>query len=128
MVLINTSIGELVDKVTILQIKKIKISEPTKLKIVNNELLLLEKILSDLVIENEDEFQVLFEKLKNINLDLWEIEDKIRIFEGKKDFGQEFINLARSVYLTNDLRFQVKNNINLLLSSDIREVKSYEKY
>lgn len=128
MVLINTSIGELVDKVTILQIKKIKISEPTKLKIVNNELLLLEKILSDLVIENEDEFQVLFEKLKKINLDLWEIEDKIRIFEGKKDFGQEFINLARSVYLTNDLRFQVKNNINLLLSSDIREVKSYEKY
>lgn len=125
---ISVSIGELVDKITILQIKKKEIKDKKKLIKIEYELNLLENILSELLPKKSKEFTNLFNKLRETNNKLWEIEDDIRKLENKKDFSDEFIKLARSVYITNDYRFEIKNKINLTLSSEIQEVKSYEKY
>lgn len=125
---ISVSIGELVDKITILKIKKKKIKDKNKLIKIVYELNLLENILSELLPKKSKEFTNLFNKLRETNNKLWEIEDDIRKLENNKDFSDEFIKLARSVYITNDYRFEIKNKINLISSSEIQEVKSYEKY
>ena len=126
--LINTpiSLGELVDKISILMIKKKNISDSIKLQYVNKELEFLQKTLKKYISEGEiNEFLL---KLVNINSKLWDIEDDIRECERKKLFDQTFIDLARSVYFTNDERAKVKNDINKNFGSELVEVKSYEEY
>ncbi len=122
---INVSVAELVDKITILEIKSEKINDLKKLENIKNELALLNKSFKH--IETEKLLN-LKDKLKQINLKLWNIEDDIRKCEKNKVFDDSFIQLARDVYITNDERFNVKNSINELFSSKIKEVKSYEDY
>jgi septal ring factor EnvC (AmiA/AmiB activator) len=124
---IPVSLGELVDKITILEIKANKISDSKKLKNINNE---LEALLLVLVKINKDEkiFKDLYSELKKVNQELWEIEDKIRNLEKNKVFNEEFIEVARSVYIKNDKRFDLKNKINNLFDSEYKEEKSYEDY
>tara|TARA_Y100000816_G_C25868853_1_gene453511 strand:- start:26 stop:412 length:387 start_codon:yes stop_codon:yes gene_type:complete len=126
---INTPIscGELVDKITILKIKKIKIIDEDKLREINKELEYLNSFYLKLL-KNNPQLSELFDNLYKINLDLWQIEDEIRICEKNKSFDDNFINLARAVYQRNDARFKIKTEINELLGSDIKEQKSYEKY
>ena len=126
--LINTpiSLGELVDKISILMIKKKNISDLIKLQHVNKELEFLQKTLKKYI--SEDEINEFLLKLVNINSKLWDIEDDIRECERKKLFDQIFIDLARSVYFTNDERAKVKNDINKTFGSELVEVKSYEEY
>jgi len=126
--LINTpiSLGELVDKISILMIKKKNISDSIKLQHVNKELEFLQKILKKYI--SADEINEFLLKLVNINSKLWDIEDDIRECERKKLFDQTFIDLARSVYFTNDERAKVKNDINKTFGSELVEVKSYEEY
>jgi hypothetical protein len=126
---INTiiSVGEFFDKITILEIKKKKIHDKEKLSNVNNELTELRNIEQTY---NLKSFQLnnLIKKLYNVNLELWNIEDKIRVLEKSKSFDSEFIQLARSVYITNDLRANLKKEINIKSKSNLIEEKSYEKY
>ena len=124
---IPVSLGELLDKISILEIKSIKISNESKLTNIKKELSGLKKVLENLNI-NFSEIKKLYEELYKINLGLWEIEDSIRILEKNKNFEKDFIDLARSVYITNDKRFQVKNEINKLFNSNYVEEKSYEDY
>ena len=126
--LINTpiSLGELVDKISILMIKKKNISDSIKLQHVNKELEFLQKTLKKYI--SEDDINEFLLKLVNINSKLWDIEDDIRECERKKLFDQTFIDLARSVYFTNDERAKVKNDINKTFGSELVEVKSYEEY
>ena len=126
--LINTpiSLGELVDKISILMIKKKNISDSIKLQHVNKELEFLQKTLKKYI--SEDEINDFLLKLVNINSKLWDIEDDIRECERKRLFDQTFIDLARSVYFTNDERAKVKNDINKTFGSELVEVKSYEEY
>tara|TARA_B110000263_G_scaffold183501_1_gene161073 strand:+ start:267 stop:674 length:408 start_codon:yes stop_codon:yes gene_type:complete len=126
---INTPIspGELVDKITILEIKKEFIIDSNKLKNINYEYNLLMEIYNDDV-SKTDGVDVLKTKLKNINLSLWKIEDDIRDCERDKIFDNTFVELARSVYFTNDKRSKVKLEINLLLNSSLVEEKSYKDY
>ena len=126
--LINTpiSLGELVDKISILMIKKKNISDSIKLQHVNKELEFLQKTLKKYI--SEDKINEFLIKLVNINSKLWDIEDDIRECERKKLFDQTFIDLARSVYFTNDERAKVKNDINITFGSELVEVKSYEEY
>ena len=121
------SIGELFDKITILEIKKLKIKDKTKLKIVNQELSLLKKVVLTKRI-NKRKLASTIKKLKNINLQLWNVEDKLRIFEKNKSFKEDFVNYARKVYHMNDKRAFLKNEINIKTNSLISEVKSYEEY
>lgn len=121
------SIGELFDKITILEIKKLKIKDKTKLKIVNQELSLLKKVVLTKRI-NKRKLASTIKKLKNINLQLWNVEDKLRIFEKNKSFKKDFVNYARKVYHMNDKRAFLKNEINIKTNSLISEVKSYEEY
>lgn len=125
---INISVGELIDKITILQIKKEKITNLEKVKKVSFELELLENSLNSFKTSKTEELRNLMNELKRINQKLWVIEDDIRLLEKNKKFDKEFIELARSVYKTNDERFDVKNRINKLFSSNVEEVKSYEEY
>ena len=120
------SLGELVDKISILMIKKKNISDSIKLQHVNKELEFLQKTLKKYI--SEDEINEFLLKLVNINFKLWDIEDDIRECERKKLFDQTFIDLARSVYFTNDERAKVKNDINKTFGSELVEVKSYEEY
>ena len=126
--LINTpiSLGELVDKISILIIKQKNITDETKLDHVKKELDFLQKTLINYV--QEEEINNYLENLININSKLWNIEDDIRECERKKLFDQSFIDLARSVYFTNDERAKVKNDINKTFGSELVEVKSYEEY
>jgi len=124
---IPASIGELFDKITILEIKKSKIKDENKLIFINNELNLLKKVVKSKKI-NTRSLSSLVKKLKNVNLKLWNVEDKLRKFEKNKQFKKDFINYARKVYYTNDKRAILKNEINLKTNSIISEVKSYEKY
>ena len=118
------SIGELVDKITILEIKKNKLQN-SKLENVLKELSFLRKLMNKNQIEITDD---LFNQLKDINLTLWNIEDQIRIKEKNKEFDNIFIELARSVYFTNDKRSEIKKRINRLSNSEITEEKSYAEY
>ena len=119
------SLGELVDKITILRIKNRNITDPLKLENVQKELVLLSGVLSkagapDILLE--------FQSLENTNMELWDIEDQIRKKEMLEEFDSEFIELARSVYITNDKRSEIKKEINLKVGSDLIEEKSYEQY
>ena len=118
------SVGELIDKISILEIKKDKLKN-LKLKNILNELSFLRAVLEKNKILIPDE---IFLQLKSINLTLWDIEDKIRIKEKNKEFDNEFIKLARSVYLNNDRRSETKKVLNMKFNSEIIEEKSYEKY
>ena len=126
--LINTpiSLGELVDKISILIIKQKNITDKTKLDHVKKELDFLQKTLTNYI--QQEEINNYLENLININSKLWNIEDDIRECERKKLFDQIFIDLARSVYFTNDERAKVKNDINKTFGSELVEVKSYEEY
>ena len=126
--LINTpiSLGELVDKISILIIKQKNISDETKLDHVKKELDFLQKTLMNYV--QQEEINNYLENLININSKLWNIEDDIRECERNKLFDQSFIDLARGVYFTNDERAKVKNDINKTFGSELVEVKSYEEY
>lgn len=124
MVNVPVSIGELLDKLSILEIKSSKIKDPVKLSFVINEKKILEDVLKKLHIEKSDFYQ----ELLKVNALLWDIEDNIRLKEYNNDFGEEFIKLARSVYITNDKRSEIKSKINSLYNSDICEVKSYFDY
>ena len=126
--LINTpiSLGELVDKISILIIKKRNISDSIKLEHVTKELDFLQKTLKEYI--SEDKINKFIQQLININSKLWKIEDDIRECERNKIFDQKFIDLARSVYFTNDERAKVKNDINKTFGSELVEVKSYEEY
>src|SRR5580700_9126498 len=120
--------GELFDKVTILEIKIEHITDPTKLKNIEQEVTLLTNKLTSLLENNEDLKEALFllkQKLKEINQELWDVEDAIRLKEAEQSFDQEFINLARGVYMLNDERAAVKRTISTLLHSHLVEEKSY---
>ena len=119
------SAGELVDKITILKIKKEKITNKEKLIEIKKELDSLTNTF-DKSIKKNINLEVLTKELKNINLKLWNIEDKKRELEKKQEFGKEFIELARNVYKSNDERAKIKLKINEALGSNIKEVKSYE--
>lgn len=123
---VPVSVGELIDKLSILQVKKTKVIDPTKLQYINKEFELLYNLsaeyLNHMLIEN------LYHELVKTNTQLWEIEDSLRILEKEARFGGEFIDKARKVYITNDKRFDLKNQINEITSSEIREVKEYVDY
>ena len=121
---IEVSNGEIIDKLTIIQIKLERIRDPEKLKNLKKEYEILRKA-SASILKQEDS---LYLELYKVNCDLWDIEDKIRDLEKRKDFGSEFIQTARSVYFNNDKRSEIKRAINLKTSSDLIEEKSYEKY
>ena len=126
--LVNTpiSIGELIDKISILIIKKKNITDVQKLKHIEKELSLLESTLSESV--NDKKVKEFRDSLIEINSTLWKIEDDIRKCEKNKAFDQKFIDLARAVYQTNDKRSEIKLEINEFFGSTLVEVKSYEKY
>jgi prefoldin subunit 5 len=119
--------GELLDKITILQIKSERIDDATKLANVNRELEMLSRVWQQSV-EADDEIEALTARLKSINEALWEIEDDIRDEERNKRFGERFIELARAVYVVNDDRANAKKKVNLHLNSSIVEEKSYQDY
>ena len=123
---IAVSNGEILDKYTILIIKLDKIKSQTQLLNVKNELKVLEPIVKELI--NKYDIEILINKLKDINNKLWNIEDNIREKEKLKEFDQKFIDIARSVYYNNDIRAQIKYQINTITNSELCEEKSYESY
>ena len=123
-ILAPISIGELIDKITILEIKQ-KYMTGIKLKNINKEIKLLKNILQDKNLEINND---LIKNLKKVNKKLWEIEDNIRIKESNQEFDEEFIKLARSVYIENDKRASIKKEINQRYNSDLVEEKSYKNY
>ena len=124
-ILAEISAGELFDKITILEIKKAKISNKEKLSDIDKELTSLNETVKKYV-PNQSSISKYVSELKNINLKLWDIEDGKRAAEESKDFGENFIKLARNVYKFNDERAKIKLAINISLGSNIKEVKSYE--
>jgi len=122
---IPISVGELIDKITILEIKIEKVNNQIKKINIKKELTELTKIFNDL---KNTELDPMYRQLKIINKKLWDIEDEIRVHEKNNNFNDEFIELARSVYVTNDERFEIKSKINNLYDSDIIEEKLYEEY
>ncbi len=124
---VEISIGEFFDKITILEIKKERISNEDKLVNINMELDGLNNLLVEQSFSRDDVAQEVAE-LRKINEMLWEIEDSIREKESQKAFDERFIELARAVYITNDKRSDIKRDINVKLGSDFVEEKSYEKY
>jgi len=120
------SVGELIDKLSILHVKQTKITNEEKLEYINKEFELLYN-LSSIYLDNK-ELETLYHTLVKTNSKLWDIEDKLRVLESKKSFDKDFIELARSVYYTNDERFSLKNQINKITDSEIREIKEYIKY
>jgi len=126
-ILIEVAPGELIDKLTILEIKKANITDPAKLRNVQHEYDVLARVLAEQVPSSEA-LTGLTAELKAINGELWKIEDEIRDCERDRDFGPKFIELARAVYHTNDRRAAVKRQINELLDSPIIEEKSYAAY
>jgi hypothetical protein len=124
---ILVSAGELIDKISILEIKSSKIKDPAKLVNVNEELKAL-RLTAKQKLSGYKNFEQRLKDLKSVNLLLWGIEDDIRVKEQKKEFDNVFIRLARDVYHTNDKRFEIKNLINQELGSHIKEEKDYKKY
>jgi len=125
---IKISVGELLDKLSILMIKKEKINNPEKIKEIEREFKFLESHALTIRSINKLEYDTFLQKLININSKLWDIEDDIRILEKNSSFSDEFVSLARSVYFTNDERFSCKNEINIFYGSEINEVKEYVEY
>ena len=126
-ILIEVSVGELYDKISILEIKKDKIKDPEKLKYINEEYKILDEQLKKNVISNDKTIN-LFKSLKEINSKLWIIEDEKRLCEKNADFGEKFVNLSRNVHLLNDERAKIKLEINNLTGSKIKEIKEYTNY
>jgi hypothetical protein len=126
MIQVPVSIGELIDKLSILQVKKNKISDETKLLLVDKEFKYLNELSSEFF--KNDEIFNLYNSLINTNSKLWDVEDELRVIEVTKNFDNNFIDLARNVYFTNDERFSLKNKINEITKSEIKEVKDYVKY
>ena len=126
-ILSELSVGELLDKISILEIKLTKIKNPDSQKEIKKEYKLLKKTKS-LNIKEIKKINQLFKEVKKINLKLWDIEDKIRICEKNKNFGKIFISLARAVYSTNDKRSKIKLEINQVVGSNIKEIKQYVDY
>ena len=124
-ILCQVSLGELVDKMTILKIKTERIKDKSKVLLAQTEFDALKDTLTKLELDGIESY---FNELKTVNEKLWVFEDDIRNCEAQKKFDGEFIDLARSVYKTNDERFRVKNSINMKYNSGIKEVKSYEDY
>ena len=128
MIEIQTSVGELFDKISILNIKKQKIVDVKKLNNIEKELsTLLEKAESFKALD-EESFRNYMADLIDVNTKLWETEDRIRILEKNQTFNEEFIVLARDVYFNNDKRFEIKSSVNKFYNSEIVEEKQYEKY
>ena len=123
-ILAEISVGELVDKITILEIKKEKINDSDKLKDIEKELIALNSTFKSSTFDSS-KIKTLIDRLKFINLKLWDIENGKRLAEKNSDFGEKFIELARSVYKVNDERSKIKLEINNILGSNIKEVKSY---
>ena len=123
-ILAEISAGELIDKITILEIKKTKITEVEKLVDIEKELSSLNATLKKSITDTS-KIQELINKLKSINLKLWDIENGKRLAEKNNDFGEKFIELSRSVYKNNDERAKIKLEINDILGSNIKEVKSH---
>jgi len=125
--LIPVSWGEMLDKLTILQIKRERIEDSIKRHNISQELQQLTAIYQQSGVSGS-KLTTLIDELRRVNETLWDVEDKIRVCEKTDDFGSRFIELARSVYITNDRRADLKYQINCLLNSDIIEEKSYESY
>ena len=126
-ILTEISAGELLDKLSILEIKLNKIKNPALLQEIKKDYNIINEA-KNKNINSSDEINVLYTDLKKINEQLWEIEDKIRLCEKNSDFKDKFIQLARDVYLTNDKRSKIKLEINKILGSNIQEVKQYTQY
>lgn len=131
MIKVPVSAGELIDKITILEIKVKFIEDTGKLLMLSYELNNLNKELGKILLKQPrsvSKLNTLKNELYKINLKLWRIEDKIRKFEAEKDFGKGFIASARNIYRLNDKRSAIKNKINRFMGSDIGEIKQYTKY
>jgi|TARA_B100000959_G_C14527597_1_gene438108 hypothetical protein len=126
-ILSEISAGELLDKISILEIKLENVKDENNKKEIKKEYDILKKSKNS-SIELNDEIKDLFQSLKNVNIQMWNIEDKIRICEKNKDFGKNFVELARGVYFNNDKRSRIKLQINKILKSNIREIKQYVNY
>ena len=126
-ILVEVSVGELLDKLSILEIKKEKIKDIDKLKFINEEYKIL-KSEFDKNVKSDDRLEKLFEVLKEINSRLWVIEDDKRLCEKNSDFGEKFVKLSRDVHLLNDNRAKLKLEINNYTGSKIKEIKEYTKY
>ena len=126
-IIVEVSIGELLDKISILEIKQEKIKDPEKLRFISNEHSILKKQLDDNV-KSDDKINDLFQSLKDINARLWIIEDDKRQCEKVKDFGEKFIKLSRDVHFLNDDRAKIKLEINNYTGSAIKEIKEYTSY
>ena len=126
-ILSEISASELLDKISILEIKLDKIKGKENLEEINKEYKILKDVQNS-SIKVTEKLKTLLKEIKEVNLNLWNIEDKLRICEKNKDFGQNFIELARGVYLNNDKRSKIKLEINNILDSNIREIKQYANY
>ena len=126
-ILSEISAGELLDKISILEIKLDKVKNKNSQERINVEYKMLIKA-RDSNIEITEKIRQLIKDIKEVNLNLWNIEDKLRICEKNKNFGQDFVQLARNVYFNNDKRAKIKSEINELLGSEIREIKQYVDY
>ncbi len=126
-IIVEVSVGELLDKISILEIKKDKIKDPEKLKFISNEhSILLDQLKKN--VKSDEKLQKLFQELKDINAKLWVIEDDKRDCEKNKDFGEKFIKLSRDVHFLNDDRAKIKLEMNNHTGSSIREIKEYTSY
>ena len=126
-ILSEISAGELLDKISILEIKLEKVKGKTNQEEINKEYKILKEVQNS-SIKVSEKLKVLFKEIKVVNLNLWNVEDKLRICEKNKDFGQNFIKLARDVYLNNDKRSRIKSKINEVSGSNIKEIKQYVDY
>ena len=126
-IIVEVSVGELLDKISILEIKQTKIKDPEKLKFINNEHSILKNQLEKNV-KSDDNLNNLYQSLKEINAKLWVIEDDKRQCEKDKDFGEKFIKLSRDIHFLNDNRAKIKLEINNHTGSRIKEIKEYTSY
>ena len=126
-ILVEVSVGELLDKISILEIKKEKIKDSQKLNFINDEYNVLKEQLNKNV-KSDEKFEKLFQSLKEINAKLWVIEDDKRMCEKNSDFGEKFIKLSRDVHFLNDERANIKLEINNHTGSKIKEIKEYTSY
>ena len=126
-ILVEVSVGELLDKISILEIKKEKIKDEKNLKFINDEYKILKDEL-DQNIKSDEKLEKLFQSLKEINSKLWVIEDDKRLCEKNSDFGEKFIKLSRDVHFLNDVRAKIKLEINNHTGSKIKEIKEYTNY
>ena len=126
-ILVEVSVGELLDKISILEIKQEKIKDPEKLKFINTEHSILKDQLNN-NLKSDEKIEKLFQSLKDINAKLWVIEDDKRQCEKEKDFTEKFIKLSRDVHFLNDDRAKIKLEINNLTGSKIKEIKDYTSY